>query len=259
MKNMYHFFTFQFFLLIFISSGWSQTAVDFNVLDCSGVNRHLFTELDAGKIVVMSMVHPCGSCVAPTKSAIDVVNSFATSNPGRVLFYLTDDDGGTNCTSLSSWANQYAISGVPIISNTSLKQSDFGGSGMPKIVMIAGASHSVLFMQDNGLNAVNLRNAISSALAANGIEEKLSPSDITVYPNPLSNQLNIGLNLKKSTIVCVQLFDILGVNVMQLNGQEIKSGGDVISLNISQLSQGCYFVKVLVNSQVSITKISHVN
>lgn len=67
-----------------------QTAVDFTVNDCAGTSHHLFGELDAGKVVVIAFVDPCASCIAPSGTALGIVQSFASSYPGRVLYYLSD-------------------------------------------------------------------------------------------------------------------------------------------------------------------------
>src|SRR3954471_21320085 len=96
------------FFLLFLLMGTtvkSQTiATDFTDNDCSGASHHLFQELDAGKIVVVSFVMPCSACVSPTISANNVVNSYYTSNPDKVMFYLSDDEANTTCTELTSWA-----------------------------------------------------------------------------------------------------------------------------------------------------------
>ena len=66
----------------------SQTATNFNTADCSSVSHDLFSELDAGKIIVITWVMPCGSCIAPAATASTVVSGYSDPN---VLFYLCDD------------------------------------------------------------------------------------------------------------------------------------------------------------------------
>lgn len=258
MKDNY--FLFFFWLISIFTSGLkAQTAIDFNVNDCNGVKRHLYEELDAGKIVVMSMVHPCASCVGPTKSAINIVNSFANSNPGKVVFYLTDDDGGTACNSLTSWANQFGINGIPIISNVAVKQSNFGDPGMPKIVMMAGPSHQVLFNENNGLNATNLRNSIAEALAVTGMPQQKFSVRLSVYPNPVRGQLNIELNQNRIDLVTIEITNLLGVPVWAQTTYQKEISSSLITIDGLSLSNGCYFVKVYTNNQVFSSKIIYLN
>src|SRR5258705_1758845 len=86
-------------------------AVNFTCNDCSSTAHNLFTELDAGKVVVLDFIMPCSACIAPSLTAYNIVQSYASSNPGRVLDYLSDDVGTTSCTSLNSWANTNGMSG----------------------------------------------------------------------------------------------------------------------------------------------------
>jgi hypothetical protein len=75
-------------VLMFAFIGQAQTAVDFNVNDCSGINHHLFAELDAGKIVVISFVMPCGGCIAPTQNAYSTVQGYVVPTRARLYFIL---------------------------------------------------------------------------------------------------------------------------------------------------------------------------
>jgi hypothetical protein len=259
MKAIYISFIICFILLSNSNSLIAQTAIDFKVNDCSGNTKHLFGELDAGKIVVMSMVHPCASCVGPTKSAINIVNSFAASHPGRVVFYLTDDDGGTACNSLSSWANQYAISGVPIISNIAVNQSNFGEPGMPKIVMMAGTSHQILFNENNGLNATSLSNAISAALALTALPQQDVVSPFSIYPNPVKGQLNIEFNQANSGSVRIEITNMLGIPVLPQTTYQNEMGSSHITIDELSLANGFYLVKVYTNNQVFSSKIIYSN
>ena len=93
-------------ILTILCSGISfaqTTATDFTTNDCAGVSHTLFSELDAGKIIVAAFVMPCGSCSAPSLAAYNAVQSYAISNPNTVYFYLVDDAANTTCASLTSW------------------------------------------------------------------------------------------------------------------------------------------------------------
>lgn len=57
------------------------TASDFTATDCSSMSHNLYTELNAGKVVVISWVMPCSACVGGATAASNAVQSFATSHP----------------------------------------------------------------------------------------------------------------------------------------------------------------------------------
>jgi len=241
--------------LSFLTSKAQSTATDFQVKDCAGINRHLFAELDAGKVIVLSMVHPCVSCVAPTKTAIDVVNTFANSHPARVLFYLTDDVGNTPCNSLNSWASTYGISGVTILSDPSITQADYGSSGMPKILVLGGSTHKVLLNQDNGINSNDLTAAIQSALLLSGLKNAQQPIAYHLYPNPATDKMLVDIELPVMTYVKYELIDVLGNVVYENEGSYFLQGKHEINISVKEMSRGIYFFKVCLNQSCATQKV----
>ena len=49
---------------LFTILGFAQTtATDFTANDCGGTSHTLFTELNAGNVIVITWVMPCSSCI----------------------------------------------------------------------------------------------------------------------------------------------------------------------------------------------------
>ena len=96
-------------LVLFVANvSFAQTtATDFTTNDCNGVSHNLFNELDNGDVIVIAWVMPCSPCATYSLPAYSAVQSFASSHPGRVHFYMADDYANTSCTSLSSCGNNY--------------------------------------------------------------------------------------------------------------------------------------------------------
>src|ERR1043165_5686641 len=110
---MKHFLFTALLLLFGLSLAVAQTtATNFTATDCNATSHTLFTELDAGKIVVLVWVMPCAACISDAKAAFDAVGSFASSNPGKVVFYLSDDIGDAGCSTLNSWASTNGRAGA---------------------------------------------------------------------------------------------------------------------------------------------------
>src|SRR5688572_1006830 len=99
--------------LLLIAISWlpvsAQVATNFTCNDCSGNLHNLFSELDAGKVIVLDWVMPCGGCTAPSQTAHNIVQGFQSTNPNQVLFYMVDDYANTSCSSLNGWANSIGI------------------------------------------------------------------------------------------------------------------------------------------------------
>lgn len=251
------------FLLNCVHFAFSQTtATNFNVPDCAGTNHELFAELDAGKVIVISFVMPCGSCIGPSLSANSKVKGYATSNPGRVLFYLADDYANTSCSSLTSWANTNGLTGVPVFSNAAVKMTDYGSAAMPKVVVLAGKDHSILFNQDNTINTTDLTNAIDKGLnLPNGIN-KNSKLDLNIdmFPNPLKNdKINLNYNLDQASDVSVEIYNTLGSKVFIQDFDKQTAGKHETILNLESFNNGIYFIRFNVQNYSKTLKliISH--
>ena len=114
----------------------AQTATDFTVDDCNGTSNNLYSELDAGNVIVLCWVMPCGPCATGAGYAQDAAQSFASSHPGIVKFYLVDDFANSDCSYLNGWAGSYQLYPESSFSNSIISMNDYGGPGMPKVVVI---------------------------------------------------------------------------------------------------------------------------
>ena len=220
------------------------TAVNWTATDCNTVSHTLFNELDAGKVIVFDWVMPCASCVNPSKTAYNVVQGYATSHPGQVLFYMADDLGDASCSTLTNWVNTNGIGNVAnmtIFDNAGnvINENDFGGSGMPHIIVMAGTDHKIYFNKKASAanDATGIQNAINAALTSLGISE-VNQISFSVSPNPVQKDLVI--NYAKP---------VKGIVVTSTNGQVVKevkfeNGKTNPTINLAELNAGYYVVKI---------------
>jgi len=224
------------------------TATDFTTDDCNGVAHNLFNELDAGNVIVIGWVMPCGPCATYTLPAYSAVQSFATSHPGRVHFYLVDDYANTACATLINWGNTNNMPLNSTFSSSDISMSDYGTNGMPKVVVLGGSNHTVYYNQnDSHINFNGAQLAISDALLAPlGIEQSISNEfEISSYPNPVNNELNISYSNIKSVVINFTIVDVLGKVVLSIEEPSSYSTEKLIkSINVSTLNNGNYFLKI---------------
>ncbi len=243
---------------IISSFGFAQTtATDFTVNDCSGTSHHLFAELDAGKVIVIAFVMPCTSCIAPSVSAYSEVQNYASTYPGRVLFYLSDDLGTATCSSITNWGTTNGITGVPVFCNTAVKQADYGAAAMPKIVVLGGPTHTVLFSQDNGLNVTNFNAAINLGLVAGIFENSKSDFELSVFPNPSkTDKTTINYTLKEGSDVTVDIYNTIGEKVKTIALEKQAAGKHESILDFESLTNGIYFIKLNAGESSQVLKFS---
>jgi hypothetical protein len=242
-------------------SGMAQTtAPNFNANDCDGTNHDLYSELNAGKVVVIVFVMPCTACIGPALSAYNEVQNWSSSNPGRVVMYISDDLGTTSCTTLTNWIATNGMTGTPGISNTALKEADYGSGGMPKTVVIAGDTHEVIFTQNGSLNATNFNAAINQALIAGIMENSKADFKLSLFPNPsATSQASISYTLKESADITVEIYNSVGSKAKVFNFENQPAGNQQSILNFETLTNGVYFMKLNAGSGSQVLKftVSH--
>jgi hypothetical protein len=238
-------------LLSFISASslliTSQTVVNFNVNDCSGTNHDLFTELNSGKAVVIAFVMPCSQCVSGANMAQTAANSFSNTNPGQVPFYIIDDYGNTNCTSLTNWCNSNSLTAASAkITNSVIDMNNYGGSGMPKILILGGGSnHTIHYNVNNtGFTVQDMQTAISQALGPVSVKESENNEiKLSYSPNPSNGNVKIMTRSDRNAKSVIEVYDLLGKKIHTLN-IDVVEGRSEQNLDLTDLNEGIYFLKL---------------
>ena len=240
----------------------AQIAPNFTSNDCNGTTYDLYSQLDAGKVIVICWVMPCSSCVAATKTSYNVVQSFLTSNPNKVFLYLFDDYGDTPCASINSWANGISVPASASslrFSNSAINMANYGAVGMPKIIIVGGSSHNILYSANTTVDGPAMQTVISNALNASSVEESGAlTSEINLFPNPVNNFINLTFTQAKQSVATIEIFDILGHKVYT-NTDKFSKGIHNIEINTGKFNNGIYFVKINDSFKSKILKfnVSH--
>jgi hypothetical protein len=84
--------------------------------------------------------------------------------------------------------------------------------------------------------------------------EKLADSkyQVAVYPNPATNQITIAANFSRNENINADIFSISGSLISKT---ESKYTGEPLSINISALEAGIYFVRISTKEYTSTKKI----
>lgn len=244
-------------MLFLIAMALGQTATDFTANDCNSTSHHLFAELNAGKIIVISFVMPCGTCIAPTLAADAAAQSYASSNPGQVLFYMSDDLGTTSCSTLNSWATTNSITPDATFSNTALKMSQYGSGTMNRVVVLGGLTHTVYYNAGSGVTQTNIQNAINTALAQTGIND--SPKmdfQLNIFPNPVTDKFSLTYSLPQSGNVMLEVVNILGEKIKEIIGEKQLAGQHELSIGTEDMNVGVYFLKATSNNFSQLIKFT---
>jgi hypothetical protein len=237
-------------ILAAVISNAQTTATDFTATDCKGNSHTLFTELDNGKTIVLVWVMPCPACASGAGACNTWVQNFAVSQPGKVQYYLVDDLGDDNCSALATWAAAAGIdtSKITIFQNSgnTIKESNYGGSGMPHIVVMSGSDHKIYFNEKNGSGA-GVQNALNEATGVS-----ITPVEIkfSIAPNPASNNLNITYAKAIEKIV------VLSITGQVVKEQSFDKGKINPSVGLGSIVAGTYVVKITdIEGKTAVQKI----
>jgi len=81
--------------------------------------------------------------------------------------------------------------------------------------------------------------------------------DVQVFPNPITDQINIKYTLSRNAIVTVKVMDVLGNDVITLVSQRLESGDQNSTFPVTnKLHKGFYFIRVVAGTESVIKRIS---
>jgi hypothetical protein len=89
-----------------------------------------------------------------------------------------------------------------------------------------------------------------------GINELNSSAfNLSVFPNPLTENMNVKFSLKETSSVTMEIFDVNGNKVSDLISENEMNGDVNKTFNVSTLAKGIYFVRLNINGESTIQKI----
>jgi hypothetical protein len=81
--------------------------------------------------------------------------------------------------------------------------------------------------------------------------------NVKVYPNPVSDQLNLSYSLKKEGLVTIKILDVLGNDIFTLLNEKLPAGAQNNKFMIdSKLNTGFYFVRIISGTNSIVKRIS---
>lgn len=249
------------FLLTMGTSSFAQTyAADFTATDCNAVSHTLFTELNNGKIVVLVWIMPCAACISDAIAAYDAVQSFALSHPGKVKMYLIDDVGNASCATLSAWASTNGVAPDAIFDNAGnlINEADYGGGGMPHVVVAGGIDHKIFFnVKDGSNNEIPITNAINEAINPTGITEANQIiKDLQLFPTPAYDKLTLDYTMNTSLEVKFSITNIQGSVIKSISLPKQNAGSHTMNIDLTSTQDGVYFLELNAGGKKQVRKFT---
>jgi len=156
--------------------------------------------------------------------ASDISKAITTDANASLLMYSTifseDNSDSTKATTAISWVNGFpaALSSTP---DYRLQSSS---------VAATGASFT-----DNKFG--------NMVAGITGGENKIS--GINLYPNPITNEATVDVNLNEASKIAITVYDISGKVIANIFSGEMNSGSNTIKIDTSNLPSGIYYASII--------------
>ncbi|MFH1319035.1 MAG: T9SS type A sorting domain-containing protein [Bacteroidota bacterium] len=124
------------------------------------------------------------------------------------------------------------------------------GETSQDIDSLSGGTYIITITDANGCTASETIVVLTS-----GITEITAQFDITIYPNPFTNNTNMVFSLSKSQNVKMKIINLIGKTVYSIDMGVLQAGDHTIQLNGEGLSSGIYFIDFMIGDSSLTRKI----
>lgn len=243
-----------FIILTALSVNHAQTtAYNFQGDDCNGNPVNLFSDLDAGKAVVLFYYMPnCGTCPPPAQNIQAMATKINNVCPDLVKGYVYPFQNSTTCAYSASWVTDNGLSMYTPMDSGAYQVAYYGGFGMPTVVLLGGANHDVLWSTQNFVDAdtTTMRDLILG-MACLGVDENTSNiTSMKSFPNPASKDLTIEYFLKSEEDLTIQLVDMTGKVILKRPSIHGKSGLNTIFFDLNGIENGSYVMQIVTSDNL---------
>lgn len=251
-------------LFAFHTAKAQTTAMDFNKQDCNGNPVHLYSDLDAGKAVILFYFMPnCGSCPPPAQKIQAMANNINAAHPGAVKAYAFPFNNTTTCSYAQSWVTSNSVPFYTPVDSGAAAVAHYGGFGMPTVVLVGGSDHRVMFstLSFSTSDTTTMRDSILALLGVpTGLNEiPGNINSLNIFPNPASGKVTVAIDIKEQADLLVDIIDISGKRVTIISEDKKVTGMISRTCNTEALANGIYTIRINVGGKIVNRKLNVVH
>ena len=243
------------FTLLFVScmfgSMYGQIAPDFTFTDIKGDTLTMSEALKDGKVVMVDFFFvDCPPCIQWAPEIDQLIEDYQGTTFEIWAMSDRDSDATIANSMFHSTHDNHKVGGPDggALDVINLFASQFNFTGFPTFAVICSDSTITwdIWPLSTGINEIRSRltescGVVALSTSVPNIESLLAAA---AYPNPASRDVTIDFNLTTSTKMNIDLFNSLGQKVQSITSQEYTSGRQIEQINVSNLSDGMYFVRM---------------
>jgi len=89
------------------------------------------------------------------------------------------------------------------------------------------------------------------------LDDRQLLSNVVVFPNPVTDQINVKYTISRNSQVNIKIMDVLGNEVLTLLSRRVEPGEQKFTYSLeNKLNSGFYFIRVVVGTESQIRRIS---
>lgn len=197
------------------------------------------------------------SDMSAAQKALDFYVAYAQyQNENDKLEVVYSTDCGVSWTSVWNKAGS-SLSTAPATtssfvpsSNAQWRKESIDVSSVPQGARLAFRATSA-YGNNMFLDNIQLR-----AGAPTAINDVIAAGSISTYPNPVSNELNIEMNMTKASSVTFSVVNALGQEVLKNAAQNFGTGKQTATVDVSSLAAGMYYLNIVTAEGTTQQKFS---
>jgi PKD repeat protein len=179
------------------------------------------------------------SSLAQTKNFTFVQGTAAGSR--EFTFTNTTDEKG----SATTYAWDFGVS---------TSTTDTSSAKNPVYTYTANGTYTVRLIASNEFLADTITKTVT-VQAVSVIDAASTLNKVNVFPNPANDNVTVSFNLVNANLVKIELIDLTGKTIRVTDSMKLNSGLNEISLNVADVKQGVYFVKLSTEEVTKTTRL----
>ncbi len=257
MKN----FTLITLFALFMSQSVFAQVPDFSVTDLDGVEHNLYEILDEGKVVVLDVsatwCPPCWS-MHEEHYLKDIYDEYGPNGTDQVhvIFYEGDpntgmaDLEGTTATTEGNWLEGTEY---PIVDENplSLDLDIWAPLGFPTVNVINPTTKEIVAdLYDTwaaGQGLQGMKDIIEAQFPVASSVDAVETLDVTVFPNPFAETLNIDLADFDGELTSIELVNVMGQIVTTT---AVNTSNKNFTLDVAAIPAGMYVLNLISTDEV---------
>lgn len=172
------------------------------------------------------------------------------SSQGSILVKLTKWNTVTNMRNVVA-TGSVTLTGMAMSWATFTVNLTYTSSVAPDSCMIVLKASGTTPTNNDYLWVDNLAFS-GSVTGINNLENNIS--DVSIFPNPATENFTIELNVKKASPINFKLVDLTGKLIKEINAGEVF-GNYKTSISITDIAKGSYFLKISSDDGLEVKKI----